>query len=323
MEKILTVSIAAYNVEKFIKKTLDSFVQPEIMDAIEVFVIDDGGRDNSLSIARNYAEKYPKTFFPVHKENGGWGSTVNYAMEHASGKYFKILDGDDWFEKDNLVDFIDLLKVVDTDIVYTPYILVDSETENPISTVGEVNESYCGQIIEMSEASKMLDFAMHNMTVKSKLLRENKVKLLEHCFYTDTEFFIKSVANSKNVYVDDKAIYCYRVGREGQSVSLTGLKKHFDEWEKVCSTLLSYYSNLETSKRCLIEAGVKTYLVTYGYTAYLKMGMLEGIKKFDDMIKRQYPELYPTDVRKIRLLLLTGFSGVVFKLLVKRELNKI
>ena len=62
--------------------------------------------------------------------------------------------------------------------------------------------------------------AMHNMTVKSKLLRENKVKLLEHCFYTDTEFFIKSVANSKNVYVDDKAIYCYRVGREGQSVSL-------------------------------------------------------------------------------------------------------
>lgn len=321
MEKILTVSVAAYNVEKFIKKTLDSFVQPEIMDAIEVFVIDDGGNDNSLSIAKNYAEKYPQTFFPVHKENGGWGSTVNYAIEHASGKYLKILDGDDWFEKDNLSDFIDLLKGVDADIVYTPYILFDNETEKSISTVGEVDESCCGQIIEMSRASKMLDFAMHNMTVKSKLLRENKVKLMEHCFYTDTEFFIKAVANSKDIYVDDKAIYCYRVGREGQSVSLTGLKKHFDEWEKVCFTLLSYYNNLEIERRSLIKASVRTYFVTYGYTAYLKMGMIEGIRKFDNMIKRQYPELYPTDVRKIKLLRLTGFSGVVFKLLMKRELN--
>ena len=108
MEKILTVSIAAYNVETFIEEALDSFLVPEIMNKIEVLVINDGGTDQTMEKAKKYADQYPDTFKLVYKENGGWGSTVNYGIKHATGKYFKLLDGDDYFEKDNLIAFIEL-----------------------------------------------------------------------------------------------------------------------------------------------------------------------------------------------------------------------
>ncbi len=102
MEKLLTISIAAYNVEGYIRNTLDSLIVPEILDKLEVFIVDDGGNDNTLQIAREYESKYPETFHAVHKENGGYGSTVNYSIAHATGKYFKLLDGDDWYLSRNL-----------------------------------------------------------------------------------------------------------------------------------------------------------------------------------------------------------------------------
>ena len=53
MEKTLSISIAAYNVEEFLKNTLDSLVAPEIMDDIEVLIIDDGSKDNTAAIGKS------------------------------------------------------------------------------------------------------------------------------------------------------------------------------------------------------------------------------------------------------------------------------
>ena len=101
-EKLLTISIAAYNVQSYIEQNLNSIIKSKYIDLIEVFVVDDGGQDNTLAIAQKYAEKYPDSIYPVHKENGGYGTTVNYSAEHATGKYFRLLDGDDWFNTEGL-----------------------------------------------------------------------------------------------------------------------------------------------------------------------------------------------------------------------------
>ena len=100
-EKILTISVAAYNVEEYIRQTLDSLTDERVIGNLEIFVVDDGGKDSTLDIAKEYANIYPESVFPIHKENGGYGSTVNYSLAHAHGKYFKLLDGDDWFDTEN------------------------------------------------------------------------------------------------------------------------------------------------------------------------------------------------------------------------------
>ena len=56
-EKILSVSIACYNVEKFLRQTLDSCLVPEIMDKLEVLIVNDGSKDGTADLAREYTAK--------------------------------------------------------------------------------------------------------------------------------------------------------------------------------------------------------------------------------------------------------------------------
>lgn len=110
MDKLLTISVAAYNVSQYIEKALDSIVIPEKMEMLEVFIVNDGSRDNINEIVKPYIERWPGTFILVNKENEGYGSTINWSVAHATGKYFKILDGDDFFDKDGLENLIKILE---------------------------------------------------------------------------------------------------------------------------------------------------------------------------------------------------------------------
>lgn len=119
MAKILSISVAAYNVESTLDKTLSSFNDPRIYDDLEVLIIDDGSKDNTKKIAEKYERIAPQTFKYIPKKNGGHGSTINKGIELATGKYFKVVDGDDWVDTNNLVKFIKDLKQQDSDLVLT------------------------------------------------------------------------------------------------------------------------------------------------------------------------------------------------------------
>ena len=111
MNKILTVSIAAYNVEKYIQNALESLLVNNI-DDLEILVEDDGGTDNTANIVKEYEKKYPGIVKLVQKENGGYGSTINKSIELAQGKYFKQLDGDDWYDSENFEKLLKLLRTI-------------------------------------------------------------------------------------------------------------------------------------------------------------------------------------------------------------------
>lgn len=71
MEKILSVSVAAYNVENFIRTNLDSFVNSEVREDIEVLVTDDGSKDNTPNIVEEYEEKFPGVVRLIKQKNAG------------------------------------------------------------------------------------------------------------------------------------------------------------------------------------------------------------------------------------------------------------
>ena len=100
--KLLTVSIAAYHVEDYLRETLDSFLIPEVTDQLEVLIVNDGSGEGVNEIAREYQTNYPDVFRLIDKENGGHGSTVNRGIEEAAGRYFKTVDGDDYVSAEGL-----------------------------------------------------------------------------------------------------------------------------------------------------------------------------------------------------------------------------
>ena len=192
-EKILTISIAAYNVQQCLDKLHASLVAPEVLDDLEVLVIDDGSADKTADIALKYVKRYPESFRLIRKENGGWGSTVNCGIRTSKGKYFKLFDGDDWFPTENMENFILFLKKAKSDLIFTPFYEADDRTERITGIKGDILKSVTGTFESFARLPQGSPLAMHGMTVSTKFLRKNKIHVTENCFYADFEFVIKTV----------------------------------------------------------------------------------------------------------------------------------
>ena len=106
MEKVLTVVVPAYNAEVFLENCLDSLCLPDLLDLLEVIVVDDGSTDRTGSLADGYQARFPRTVRVIHKENGGHGSGINCGIKAASGRYFKVVDADDWVEAEGLRNLV-------------------------------------------------------------------------------------------------------------------------------------------------------------------------------------------------------------------------
>ena len=197
--KILTVVIPAYNMEKYLNRSLDSILCGDLIADIEILVVNDGSKDQTLKIAREYEDKYPDIVKVVDKENGGWGSAINKAISIALGKYFKILDADDWYDKALFHGFIGELKKIDSDLLLTPYryVYVAEGTQKDVLFKNiEYNREYAYSDLLTLDCG--VDwFEMPSITYRTELLQTNKIRVSE-CFYSDIEYdylpikFVKS-----------------------------------------------------------------------------------------------------------------------------------
>ena len=228
MEKVLSVSIAAYNVEDTLAECLEPFLKTKVLNALDIMIVDDGSNDKTAQLAKEYEKKYPEAFRLIQKENGGWGSTVNTGICKARGMYFKQLDGDDHYEPKALHKLVDYLRTEPSDLVFTPYVTYNAE-DGKVLTVENCNPGCeIGKTYRLKQVGGFSPF-MHSLSVKTRLLRQGKVKITEHCFYTDTEFVLKACNQADTVSFLDCPVYFYRRAAQGQSMSLSGFEKHYME----------------------------------------------------------------------------------------------
>ena len=188
--KLLTISVAAYNVEPYIAPTLEKLCASRQRELFEVLVIDDGGSDGTLAIAEEYQKRFPDVVIPVHKENGGWGSTVNTAVRMAQGRYLKLLDGDDYFDPEGLDAFLEALKITRADLVYTPVAEFDDATDGFMRIQPLAKDYPADQDLDMDVLNTDLGITMHGCAFRTQMLRDHRVTLTEHSFYADFEYLV-------------------------------------------------------------------------------------------------------------------------------------
>lgn len=243
MSKLLSVSIAAYNVEKTIEECLDSFLPSKYLDELELLVVNDGSHDRTVEIVSAYEKKYPGIVRLINKENGGHGSTINTSLRLATGKFYKVIDGDDWVDAGELDKLMECLHGTRAELVINDYMDVYPDRKHRVSHRKEYKDSFLYQFEELFPDKDYNNdiFAMHETTILAQRLRDVKMKIQEHCFYADTEFIYYVGLAADTVEFNNSCAYQYRLGSAGQSVSPEGVYKHIEDMLKIEYELMSFY----------------------------------------------------------------------------------
>ena len=242
---VLTVAMPCYNVARYLERGLASFDDARLEGLVELIVVDDGSTDTTASIAQAFVERRPQVFRLISKPNGGHGSAVNAGLAQARGTYFRVVDGDDWVDTDELVRFAQLLAQATSDLV------VDVKTEVDMATMSPRIFPLPAELAQGGscdlESVCMLDaFApnvmIHTLTARVAYLRSISLHLLEKTFYEDLEFVVKATLDAADVEFVDTRVYQYLVGNASQSVADEGYVRRWDDHTRVCEELLALLS---------------------------------------------------------------------------------
>lgn len=264
MEKLITIVIPTYNMEKYLDKCLTSLIVPsEYMELIEVLVVNDGSNDNSSAIAHRYEDKYPQTFRVIDKENGNYGSCVNRGLKEATGKYIKILDADDTFDNENWQTLLSEIKGIDADLIITDFDIVFENS--PVVEHWNYNTP-SRSLIHFSDIGN-LNLQMHAVTYRTSLLKDMDYHQTEGVSYTDTEWIIKPMMKVHTVFYIPICVYLYLMGRIGQTVSKEVIVKRYPERLRVINGLLDFCASNQLFDKeessYFMEKLLGTYKETY------------------------------------------------------------
>ncbi len=244
--KKVSVIIPVYNVEKYIKKCLDSLVNQTLSD-IEIIVVNDGTPDNSQIIIDEYVKNYPDKVISIVKENGGQGSARNIGLGKATGEYIGYVDSDDYVELNMYEELYDKAKENDSDIIICGNNIV---YENNYKKISEINYDNKYNNFENAFFGKM---AVWNKLYKKEILINNNIKFKEKVWYEDFAFTLKTLVNAKTIAFLDKSLYNY-LWREGSTMNNNNVKRNLeilDAFDDIRNYLISndllnnYYSYLE------------------------------------------------------------------------------
>lgn len=114
-EEKVSVIIPIYNVEKYLRKCIDS-IQLQTYSYLEIILVNDGSTDHSIEICKEYASN-DKRIVIIDKPNGGLSSARNAGLEVATGQYCYFLDSDDYVEPILIEVSVNLMRTLDAQLV--------------------------------------------------------------------------------------------------------------------------------------------------------------------------------------------------------------
>lgn len=138
MNAKVSVIIPVYNVEKYIEESLKSVCEQDYSD-LEIILVNDGTKDNSINVAKKIAKENGKRIIIVNKENGGLPSARNAGIRKATGKYICFIDSDDIIAKNHISDLVSVCQKYDTKVSYAAFQLTYENDRAGKATIG--NES--------------------------------------------------------------------------------------------------------------------------------------------------------------------------------------
>lgn len=234
----VSVIIPVFNVQDYLKQCLDSVLSQKGI-SIEVICVDDGSTDNSLSILKEYANKF-NCITVLSQKNLMAGIARNNGFKYATGKYVHFLDSDDWVNDNAYSSILSQINDDSVDLILCPYTTFNQQTK-------EVKKDYYFSKLSSNMFNKIMRFEYNsklllnapvvpwNKIIKRELITTNNLQFDSLKCVNDRSFNFKLLPVAKKIFISSSSIVNYRIGN---SKSLIGVRYnnfdcHFRSFDEV------------------------------------------------------------------------------------------
>ena len=238
----ISIIIPIYNVEEYITECLQSVMRQTYKGEKECILVDDCGKDNSISIAEQLIADYtgPIEFLVLHHEhNRGLSAARNTGTDAATGDYIYYLDSDDYISDDCLEVLAEPLKKREYDMV-----LGDIQTfgdKQGLQYLFEERDEILGnENIFDSYSNRLIYMMAWNKLCKLSFLQENRITFLEGQLHEDDLWTYYMMLHIQSIAIQHKVLYYYRIRSNSIVSSTSNIAKKADSF---FDTLLVIHSN--------------------------------------------------------------------------------
>lgn len=222
MAPLVSVAIAAYNVERFLVSGI-SYIQNQTYSNIEIIIVDDGSTDATSDLC-DQLEKTDARIRVFHKKNGGLGSARNVGIDNANGEFLFFFDVDDSIDPEFISDSVRFASEKKADlIIYGYYARSSNLKEEELITVKEheihqnsdLKRLYCDELLWLKHGN---GFAW-NKFYRVSFLKKYNFHFGNQRIQQDEPFNMQLYPRLENVYVCPKAYYHYVIYDKGNAGS--------------------------------------------------------------------------------------------------------
>lgn len=234
MNPKVSVIIPIYNVEKYLKESLESVINQSLKE-IEIICIDNKSEDKSLNILKEYAKKDNRIIVYENEENLKQGLARNFGITQAKGEYIFFVDGDDYIKTDCIEKMYNKAKKDDTDITICCWVLYDDKTKkindkHGYALLKQIPEEYNEKTFNWRDIKNSIFWQSSvpwDKIYKRKFLIDKDVKFPSGVFFEDNVFVYDAFFKSSKISILRESLIFYRMNRIG-AVTNTRDKTFFD-----------------------------------------------------------------------------------------------
>ncbi len=284
----ISVIIPVYNAEKYLDQCLQS-VCGQTYSNIEILIINDGSKDNSLEKCNKWAEKDTRIKV-FSKENEGQGKARNLGLDNAVGDYICFVDSDDYIHPQMLELLIDTAQKFNSDLVQCKYSEVTAEQKIEPSHI-EDTDKYIN--LSRSEDEQFLCYYTDDIIPVNKLINKNLLKdnrFPERMYYEDKHLMFRLRHYAQNIVYLDIPLYYY-VQSPNSTMRNDLDEKRLKSMFRIMEELLDFCKkeNLKKDYDSEMSGNLRTLLSIY-YRTKNNTNFSDFHKKSIEMMKKYLPE---------------------------------
>ena len=295
-----TIIVPVYNVEKEIRKCLDS-IKNQTYGDFEVLCVDDCGKDSSMDIVREYTQKDNRFKILTHEHNRGVSAARNTGLDNASGKYTMFVDSDDWLETNALEVIKDNFDKSKSEVIVFNIYNCYPDGKKEINDTTNFKKSNQTQVLLTENNLNTFIGVVWNRAYKTSLINDNHIRFPEGMIIEDSDFTFKISMHIKSVFIIEDVLYNYLRNREGSYTTEDAVNNRIKDEITVISNCWKYAKSLKRERYYR-----KYFLKLIGTTTKKILGITHKRRYILERIRDLLVEMnFPNDFKDMEKKVLT------------------